>query len=230
MPPAMRFQRFARAVLGALLNALLDWEIIGLENMPADGPLIVIMNHIHFLDPILVSVGLPRDIAIMSKVENLRAPVLGPLARWYGSFPVHRGQLDLSAMRSSLQALERGYALLLAPEGTRSKSKRLQPGQDGTAFVATRSGAPLLPVGLYGNENFLSNLKRFRRTPCTMVIGKPFVFELNGHRPRREALSAMTREAMYQIADLLPPSYRGQFADSPDGFQYTKPYMPENGS
>jgi 1-acyl-sn-glycerol-3-phosphate acyltransferase len=220
----MRFQRFARGVFRALFGILLKCQVTGLENVPRQGPLIVVMNHINFLDPILVSVVIPRDIAIMSKVENMEAPILGTLADWYGAFPVRRGEVDLSAVRNSLRALQGGKALLLAPEGTRSQTARLQKGQDGTALIAFRAKAPLLPVALSGNEGFAENVKRLRRTPTQIAIGEPFLLTYPGKRPSREELSHMTDEIMYRIAALLPPAYRGQFSDlSQTTARYARP-------
>ena len=214
---AFGFQRFAKAVLRIIFKLLLRFRVTGIENVPASGRLIVIMNHISFLDPILVTATLPRDIAIMSKIENLEMPVLGKIIQWYGSFPVRRGELDLGAVRMSLEVLESECALLLAPEGTRSKNAKLQPAYDGMALVATRAGAPVLPVAISGAEDFASNLKGLRRTPVTLAIGEPFVFLTGDGRVSRIELRQMTQVAMRRIATLLPDSYRGQYADPEKG-------------
>lgn len=206
------FQRFARRVLKALFRALLRLTVVGIENVPRQGRLIVIMNHLSFLDPILVSALMPRDIAIMSKIENFQIPVLGKVVEWYGSFPVRRGELDMAAIRTSVQVLEGELALLLAPEGTRSKTGGLQTAFDGMAMIATRAHTPVLPVAMTGNESFPSQLKRLRRTQVTVRIGEPFVFQSQGTAKRREELARMTQEAMVRLAALLPESYRGEYA------------------
>jgi 1-acyl-sn-glycerol-3-phosphate acyltransferase len=209
----MRFQRFARFVLNALMSLFLKREIIGLENVPRKGPLVVIMNHINFLDPILVSVAIPRDIAIMSKVENFSPEPLGAILRAYGSFPVHRGEGDLSAIRASLAALGDGKALLLAPEGTRSPNAQLQPAYEGMAMITSRAGAPVVPVAISGAEDFSRNLRKLRKTRVKLHIGEPFEFTWNhgAPRPSRNDLRLMSDEAMYRISSLLPPSYRGAY-------------------
>jgi len=223
----MLFQRFAKIVLRLFMRVFLQVRVTGLEHLPRSGRLIVMMNHIHALDPILVTAVLPRDITIMSKIENLRLPFFGWIVRWYGSFPIRRGEADLQAMRQALQVLEKEGALLMAPEGTRSKTGGLQAGHDGMTLVATRTDCPILPVAISGDEAFNRNLKRLRRTPVQITIGELFVFTNREGRPSRAQLRQMTREAMYRLSALLPAPYRGVYAGL---FQATteliRPYRP----
>jgi 1-acyl-sn-glycerol-3-phosphate acyltransferase len=210
----MIFQRFAKLILRlVLMNWLTPCKISGLEHAPRSGRLIVMMNHLHGLDPILVVTAMPRDVRIMSKIENLRLPFLGLIVKWFGSFPIRRGEADIQAMRSALQSLACEEALLMAPEGTRSKSGGLQEGRDGMALVAARANAPILPVVISGDEQFQRNLKRLRRTSVQITIGAPFRFGNYGERPSRAQLSEMTQEAMYRMATLLPEAYRGVYSD-----------------
>jgi len=101
----------------------------------------------------------------------------------------------------------------MAPEGTRSKEYCLQPGHDGMTFIARRANAPVLPMAITGVKDFSSNLKRLRRTDVKIVIGKPFRFRPGGEKVRRDVLHQMTEEAMYQLAAILPPEYRGVYSD-----------------
>ncbi|NLS78360.1 MAG: 1-acyl-sn-glycerol-3-phosphate acyltransferase [Chloroflexi bacterium] len=221
----MRFQRFAKSVFRALCRVLLRLDITGLQHVPPQGRLLIMMNHVHFLDPIVVSAFIRRDMGIMSKIENF-LPVLGYLVKWYGSFPVRRGEFDLAAIRASLAYLESERGLLMAPEGTRSKTGGLQPGLDGLALLAIRGDAPILPVAIHGHEAFLDNLKRLRRTPFHMTIGQPFRLILpegaeNGNGQRRVHLQRSTQAAMYELARHLPEAYRGVYADlenAPQGY------------
>ncbi len=227
----MFFQRFAKLVLRLVMRMLLRVRVSGLEHLPRSGRLIVMMNHIHTLDPILVTAVLPRDITIMSKIENLRLPLLGWIVKWYGSFPIRRGEADLQAMRRALQVLERDGALLMAPEGTRSRSGGLQAAHDGMALVAVRTKAPILPVAICGDEAFDRNLKRLRRTPVQITIGEPFILANREGRPDRAQLRQMTREAMYRLSTLLPPPYRGVYADlSQATAELIRPYRPGRAS
>ena len=120
------FRRLADFVLGIVARLLFKLEIVGAENVPARGPFIAMMNHIYFVDPVLVGVVAPRLIIIMSKIENYNILLLRPFLHLYGCFPVRRGELDMAAIRTSLHVLEEGHGLLMAPEGTRSPTKSLR--------------------------------------------------------------------------------------------------------
>lgn len=224
------FRRFANFVLRILFKLLLKVEVRGANNIPKQGPFIVMMNHIYFVDPTLVSVFTPRFIAIMSKKENYNISFLGLILHLYGCFPVRRGELDMTAIRTSLCVLAEGHGLLMAPEGTRSKKKTLQPGRDGMALIALRSNAPVVPVALSGQELLGHHLRRLRRTPVRVVFGEPFCFRPVAGVPHREQLRRMTAEAMYRLAALLPPQYRGVYSDLQNATsQFIAPYQPSQG-
>lgn len=206
-------RRFCNSVLHILFKILLKLEIVGLENVPPEGPLILAMTHTNFLDPALAGGVMPREVVIMSKVENFWHPFLGIIVRLYGAFPVRRGEVDRQAIRHSLEVLAGGEVLVMAPEGTRSGHGRLQKGHDGMTFIALRADAPVLPMAIIGGEHFWANLSRLRRTPIKIVIGKVFRFSPGGERVGREIMSKMTEEGMYQLASLLPPERRGFYSD-----------------
>lgn len=208
------FYHLANAVLGVLFRLLLDVHVTGVENVPRQGPLIVIMNHLYFFDPVLVAAYVPREIVMMSKVENFFNPFFALIITLYGAFPIRRGEVDRRALRRSVEALKAGRGLLISPEGTRSKITRaLQEGKDGTALLALKTGAPILPVALSGQEHFLTNLRRLRRTPARIAIGRPFRLRPPNTKLERHQLHEMTREIMYILSSLLPPRYRGVYAD-----------------
>lgn len=119
----------------------------------------------------------------------------------------------MRALRQGLAALKEGYILAVAPEGTRSGHGRLQRGHPGVAMMALQGGAPLLPLVFYGGEKFKRNLSRLRRTPFHIVVGQPFHLHADGVKVRREIRKQMTDEIMYQLAALLPPAYRGHYAN-----------------
>ncbi|MBC7260496.1 MAG: 1-acyl-sn-glycerol-3-phosphate acyltransferase, partial [Chloroflexi bacterium] len=206
------FRRIADFVLRILFHLVFKIEISGLDNVPKLGPFIAMMNHIYFLDPVLVSALAPRLIIIMSKIENYRNPLFALIMRLYGTFPVRRGELDMSAIRTSLQVLKEGHGLLMAPEGTRSRTHTLQEGRDGMAWLALRTNAPIVPVALSGQERMGYYLRRLRRTPLRVVFGEPFRFRPIEGAQRHALLHRMTQEAMYRLAALLPPSYRGVYS------------------
>jgi len=189
--------KVARAILAVVLRLamrlLLRLEVDGLERIPARGPVILIFNHITFLDPVILTGLLPRESAAMSKVENFSKPVVGLLLRIFGAFPVERGRVDRRALRRSLEVLEKGGVLLIAPEGTRSREPGLQEGKDGISYVALQSGVPVIPV--------------------RVTVGRPFRLVPKETKVRRPELHEMTTEAMYELAKCLPPAYRGVYAD-----------------
>jgi 1-acyl-sn-glycerol-3-phosphate acyltransferase len=220
------FRRLADWVLNIVARMLFRLEIVGQENVPTTGPFIALMNHIYFLDPVLVGLLTRRKVIIMSKIENYRILLFRPILYLYGTFPVRRGELDMAAIRTSLSVLERGQGLLMAPEGTRSRTKTLQEGQDGMAWLAVRSQAPLVPVALSGQEQLGHNLPRLRRTPLRVVYGEPFLLQAAG-RLTREQRRQMTDETMYRLAALLPPPYRGVYSDLEKATsKYLVPYLP----
>jgi 1-acyl-sn-glycerol-3-phosphate acyltransferase len=206
-------RRLCNSVIRILARILLTLEVVGLENVPAEGPLILAITHTNFLDPALAGAVMPRQLVIMSKIENFRHPLFGIIVRLYGAFPVRRGEVDRQAIRRSLQVLAGGQALLMAPEGTRSGDGRLQKGHDGMTFIALRADAPILPMAITGGEHFWTNLLRLRRTPMKVVVGQVFRFSVGQKKFGRTVMGKMTEEGMYQLASLLPPERRGVYSD-----------------
>lgn len=208
----LRFYHFANRLLRRLVfPPVLKIELRGLENVPRTGPLLVAINHSSFLDPILVGAYFPRDVIMMSKVENMRNPLYGWLVRLYGAFPVRRGEADTQAVKIALRLLRRGQAVLMAPEGTRSPDGRLQAGRPGTVLLARRTGALVLPTAIWEPQRLWYNLARLRRTPVTLAVGQPIRFQEGGDR---ETLQAQTDRLMLRLAELLPPELRGPYGNA----------------
>jgi 1-acyl-sn-glycerol-3-phosphate acyltransferase len=157
---------------------------------------------------------LPRKVYGMAQAERvLDKNLWGAILRWIDTIPVWRGEADLNALRTGIQRLNEGNIILLDPEGTRSHDGCLQKGQPGAILIALHSGAPVLPVVHYGSENYQENLKRLRRTDMHYVVGKPFRVEAGGERVTSAIRQQMIDEVMSQMAVLLPPQYRGAYAD-----------------
>jgi 1-acyl-sn-glycerol-3-phosphate acyltransferase len=185
-----------------------------LARVPQHGPLIVVANHINFLDaPVLFSRVHPRRVTGFVKAETWQNPTLGLLFDVWKTIPLERGEADVGAFREGLAALQEGAILAVTPEGTRSGHGRLQPGRPGVVLLALRSGAPILPLVYYGSERFHHNLRRLRRTNFRIVVGQPFYLDARGSKVTQAVRYAMINEMMYQIAALLPPDYRGVYAD-----------------
>jgi 1-acyl-sn-glycerol-3-phosphate acyltransferase len=197
------------------LTALLckiDAEQLG--RVPNNGPLIIVGNHVNFLDaPVLFTRLQPRPVTGFAKAETWDTPGLRLLFDTWEAIPIRRGEADVQAMRQGLAALEAGSIVGLAPEGTRSGHGRLQRGLGGIVLLAQRSGAPILPMVCYGAENYMNDWRRLRRVPFHVVVGHPFFLEIGDDRPLRAERQRITDEIMYQLAALLPTDYRGEYAN-----------------
>jgi 1-acyl-sn-glycerol-3-phosphate acyltransferase len=202
------------STIKGLTRVLCRVEDTQLSRVPQRGPLIIVGNHVNFLEaPVLYTHLQPRPLAAFAKAETWDNPVLGRLADLWGAIPLHRDEIDLAALRQSLMALEAGRILGVAPEGTRSGDGRLQRGNPGIVLLALRSGAPVLPLVFYGGERFWQNLSRMRRTDFCVIVGQPFYLEAGGAKVTRSVRQRMTDEIMYQMAALLPAAYRGVYSD-----------------
>ena len=200
-------------VLRFLIRLLLRVETEGMERMPGEGPLILMFNHIHILDPVVLVAIVPRYAVAIGKAEILGWPIIGPLVHRYPTIPVRRGELDMAAVRQSLAVLKAGHALIIAPEGTRSRTGRLQRAKRGMVFLAQQCDPLILPVAVTGTTDFPAGLKRLRRVAVRYRFGRPFRFRWPEGKLRREVMQQMADEAMYELARLLPPEMRGVYSD-----------------
>jgi 1-acyl-sn-glycerol-3-phosphate acyltransferase len=198
-----------------------------LRRVPQHGPLIIVANHINFVETPLALVRLrPRPATGFAKAEWWRNPVMRWLFTMWGAIPLRRGEGDVEAFRQAFQALADGKIMVLAPEGTRSGTGRLKRGQPGVALLALRSGAPILPLGFYGYEDLWRNMARLRRTDFHVVIGRPFrVRPLEG-RATPAIRQAIADQIMCQIASLLPERYRGEYAEPSRGSDSQLEFLP----
>lgn len=202
--------RLIRAFFYAVFWLLTGVRIEGQEHVPSSGPLLVVSNHLNTFDPAIVGVAVPRVISFMAKIELFRVPLLGGIMRFHLSFPVDRGAADRQAIRMALARLEEGYAVCMFAEGTRSRHHALARGLPGAGLLAARSAAPILPVGVAGSER-LSRL--WPRPTLVIRIGPPMHIQRpeQGHVDHQAAVD----QIMFAIAELLPPSYRGVYAEPP---------------
>jgi 1-acyl-sn-glycerol-3-phosphate acyltransferase len=188
------------------------------ENLPTSGAFIAVANHTGWLEAFLVYDVLDRrDIIIMLAEKYRRYAVFRWLVRQLDAIWLDRYNADFAALREVLERLKNGWALAMAPEGTRSKSGALLPGHPGASYLAAKSGVPLIPVGAIGTEGWRlsSNMRRLRRTDVLLRVGQPFCLPPLPARGREAALAAYTDEIMCRIAALLPPEQRGAYADHP---------------
>jgi 1-acyl-sn-glycerol-3-phosphate acyltransferase len=211
------FRVFLRGLTKLLTFLLLRAEVSGLENFPRRGPALIVFNHLGDADAVLMMGTLPlRSPAEgIGKIELNEHWLVGPIFRAYGIIWVHRGQPDRRAIRAALDGLAEGRLVTLAPEGRQSVIGGLEEGNSGAAFLAMKSGVPIVPIGMTGteNSNIYSHLKRWQRAPVTLKVGKPFF--LPTHVGRQQTLQEGTRLIMQTLASLLPEAYQGQYKSNP---------------
>lgn len=209
--PMRRILRWLTTHIGFRWLAKIE-RVEGLENLPATGPAILMINHIAFIDPIVVLGNLPRNIVPMAKAEVYWIPVWGIFPWLWGVIPVHRGEADREALMRALAVLKAGEIVLVAPEGTRHES--IRDVKEGLAYLAHKSGAPVVPVAIEGTRGFPSlSPSRWREPGAVIKLGKSFRFKPVSGRLPREALRKMTDEAMYRLAAMLPEHRRGEYSD-----------------
>jgi 1-acyl-sn-glycerol-3-phosphate acyltransferase len=207
------FRRWACFILRVFLRLCTRLEIKGLDNIPQGGPLLVAFNHLAHLDAALVLPFLPQPVEGVALEDLYHVPVTGQLLRLYGTIPVHRDQFDREVIRRALQALAEGKMLALAPEARQSLTGALEQARQGVAYLALRSGAPILPVAVTGTETVPSDLKRLRRPRLTVTFGEVIITPPRASKPQaqRQQVAELTDEIMYRIAAMLPPEYRGVY-------------------
>lgn len=207
-------EKVTNLVVKGITTALCRINAQQLLQVPTQGPLIIVTNHVNFLEaPIIYTRLTPRPVTGFAKTETWDNAFLGWLFDVWGIIPIRRGEPDKTALKRGLKALKDEYILTIAPEGTRSNDGQLLQGQPGVVMMALLSGAPLLPIAHYGHEGYKGDLRRLRRSKFHIVVGHPFTLTTSGKKATGEIRQRMTDEIMYQLAALLPPAYRGVYAD-----------------
>jgi 1-acyl-sn-glycerol-3-phosphate acyltransferase len=188
-----------------------------LQGLPAEGPLIIASNHLSNADPALIASwltpALGRAVHWMAKQEALEWPVAGAFLKANGCFGIRRDAPDSEAFRLAKRVLDEGRVLGTFPEGTRSHTGALQQAKDGVTLLAIRSGAPILPVAVWGTERFWPRGRKVWRVggAVHLRVGEPFSLERRTVDGKREDLEQVTSRLMERIAALLPPGYRGVY-------------------
>jgi len=208
---------FLRAVMRTMVWIYLAglFEVVGLENIPRTGPLIICANHSATLDPPMVPAFVPRgDTWSMAKSEYFRGRLSRFIFTAYHAFPVVRHTADRAAVRWSLDLLKAGHALVIYPEGTRVESGVLAKPEPGAGFLAQKAACPVLPVALTGTRECLPKGARWpRRVRVTITFGKPFLVLQKRADGTRVSHEQASDAIMLAIAELLPPEQRGVYSD-----------------
>jgi len=205
--------RFGRLLSRIFIPAFGSIEVVGREHVPPEGPLIIAPNHQSNADPPVLVYAVPRPLYFMAKRSLFAGPVASYFLRAVHVYPVDRDGRDVDALRWALGLLASGRPLVLFPEGTRSPGA-LQEATEGLAYIALRSGAPVLPVAITGTEQVPGMFRiAFHFKRLRVVIGEPLTLPRVEGPIERAALRSATDQVMGRIAALLPPSHRGFYAD-----------------
>ncbi len=214
----MLTKNILRTLIRFFVNRIAKVEILNREKLPATGSYVFATNHLGILDAFLAYYVLDRWDFFIPVAEKWAE---NAFLRWLGKHLnfifIDRFNPDIHALREILKRMERGEVLVIAPEGTRSRSEKMAEGKPGVSYLASKSQFPVIPVGLAGTEDriFFGNLKKLKRTEIQITIGDAFTLSALPRKNRDEVLQAYTDEIMCQIAALIPEKNRGFYAEYP---------------
>jgi 1-acyl-sn-glycerol-3-phosphate acyltransferase len=211
-------RRIARVVLAIFFKTVAAVDVIGMENIPVQGSYVAVSNHLGRLDPALVYYLLTRkDVYLLVAEKYQKYAVVRWLVRHLDGMFIDRYNADFRTLRVILERLQNGGVVALAPEGTRSSSVALIHAWPGASYLAAKAGVPVLPVAVTGTEDVVvkDRLRHFKRIHIRIRVGEPFMLPPLNKQERDKILQQSTDEMMCQIAALLPPAYRGIYADHP---------------
>ncbi len=211
-------RNFLKWLIRFVFDLIADIEVTGRENVPEHGAFVIATNHIGIIDIAMFHYVFDRfDMFIPVGEKWEKNSFIRFLGKHLNFLFVDRFNPDLKALRKMIDLMEAGNALVIAPEGTRSRTGALIEAKPGVAYLAARSGFPVVPVAITGTEDkvILGNLKRFRKSKVTLTGGAPFVIPPLSRENRDQSLKAATDEIMCRIAALLPERYRGVYAEYP---------------
>jgi 1-acyl-sn-glycerol-3-phosphate acyltransferase len=201
-----------RLIVRILLFLLTSWQVNGNENIPKQGALIIVANHLNLADPFLLGASINRRVVFLAKEELFHNPLSRYVVSSLGAIPVYRGQMARGVLHQTVQILAHDQALALFPEGARSRSGQMKRAFPGAALIASRSRVPVLPVGISGTEKIRGVAWFLHRPRITMNIGHPFYLEEGSDKRTTKELTEYTDSIMRNIAELLPLEYRGYYS------------------
>jgi 1-acyl-sn-glycerol-3-phosphate acyltransferase len=193
--------RFLHFLARIIMVVFFRWEVKGLNNVPKSGPLIIVSNHVSYADPVVVGAALNRPVHFMAKEELFHKPFLGWLIRKINAFPVKRGVADRGAIRQGIDLLNQGKVLGIFPEGGRRE--KVEDAKQGAAFLAYKTGAPILPIALTGTDKVLPKgavLPRLAR--IRVNIGRPLALPNQEGLDRKQLISQFSERIMEEIIKL----------------------------
>lgn len=191
-------------LLQPIARSYFHLKTFGVDKIPPVGPVLLAVNHVSHLDPLLIAIGLKRQVHFLAKEELFSIPVLNWWLRWNGVNPVARRNADLKSLRRCLKWLDEGRALVVFPEGTRSEDGKLQPLEDGAAWLSVKSCVPLLPLFIHGTFEAMPRKRWFPRPkPVTLRVGPEIrpedFYEPDGGRGQIERFTKHLSEVMLSL-------------------------------
>lgn len=210
--------------LGFLFRKLTRVEVEGWDRVPREGGAILAVNHLSRLDPPLIFVLCKRhDLTVLVAEKYHHWPIIRQMLEAVDGIWINRSAPDAQALRRALRYLRQGGMLGIAPEGTRSKTGGLQRGKPGVVYLAALSGVPIVPIAIYGTERWWKAWLCLRRPVLHVRVGEPFVVGQMPAENRDAWLQEKADEVMLRIAALLPPAYRGVYAQHPRLREFLRP-------
>jgi 1-acyl-sn-glycerol-3-phosphate acyltransferase len=210
-----------------LLVILCRWRVYGKDNLPKEGPVLIVSNHMNFIDPPLLAASLPRKLTFMAKKELFQSWMSRPIVQAF-SFSVSRGVPNKESLRQAALTLQKGKPLAMFPEGKRSPNAQMIEGFPGSSLIALRNGVPILPIGITGSEKLKNFFHVFKHCHITVNVGKPFDLPKADNVPTRKQLVEATDMIMHRIAGLLPEEYQGVYRKSNSENENKEEYLVGN--
>jgi 1-acyl-sn-glycerol-3-phosphate acyltransferase len=207
-----------RWLIRRIFNLIARVDVHGYENLPKDSSFVIATNHLGFVDVPIAFYAIDRwDMFVLIAEKWGKIGLVRWVGKYFNFIFIDRFNPDIKALRKVISLMEENNILVIAPEGTRSRTGALIEAKPGVSYLATKLNRPIVPVAITGTEdkNVFGNLKRLRRSHITLTAGTPFTLPPLPRENRDEVLKRYTDEIMCRIAALLPEQYRGVYADHP---------------
>ncbi len=204
MKPSWTFYRVIRAIVVGFCRTYWKVTYEGLENVPKDGPFILAPSHRAYQDTPMVAPVTPRHLRYMAGAGIFKYKLSAMFFQAMGTFPVHRGKVDRETLRTCQELLSNGEAVVIFPEGTRKRGPEIKDLFEGVAYVASRTGAPIVPIGIGGGERGWPKGKKLPRPGrIHVLVGEPLYCEQSGARVSRAEVRELNERLHAALQDLF---------------------------
>jgi len=211
-------RNFIRWLIRLIFNLIARVEVTGYENLPKEGSFVITTNHRGILDVPIAFYALDRwDMFVMIGEKWEKVNLFRWIGKYFNFIFIDRFNPDIKTLRKVISLMEKNNILIIAPEGTRSRTGSLIEAKPGASYLATKLNRPIVPVGITGtaDKTIVANLKRLRRSQIKVIAGPVFTLPPLPREHRDETLKQYTDEIMCHIAALLPEKYWGVYANHP---------------